>query len=64
MRINIYIGNHSEKFLIDDIVYLNYIFSKRKIDVITSIELEPDSINIIFDDFCDYEQSKKINAAS
>ena len=60
MRINIYIGNHSEKFLIDDVVYLNYIFSKRNIDVITSIELEPNSINIIFDDFCDYEQSKKI----
>ena len=60
MRINIYIGNHSEKFLIDDVVYLNYIFSKRNIDVITSIELEPDSINIIFDDFCDYERSKKI----
>ena len=56
MRINIYIGNHSEKFLIDDVVYLNYIFSKRNIDVITSIELEPDSINIIFDDFCDYEK--------
>ena len=39
MRINIYIGNQSEKFPNDDVVYLNYIFSKRNIDVTTSIEL-------------------------
>ena len=58
MRINVYIGNHKD--LQDDIVYLNYIFSKRNIDVITSIELDPDSVNIIYDDFCDYERAKKI----
>ena len=61
MHINIYTGNHSKKVPVDDtILILSEILTTRKINFSISNELDPDTINIILDDFCDYERSKKI----
>jgi hypothetical protein len=61
MHINIYTGNHSKTIPLDDtILILSKILRARKINFSISIELNPDSINIILDDFSDYERSKKI----
>jgi len=61
MNINIYTGNPSLDIPADDnLTILSEILRARKINFSISIELDPDSINIILDDFCDYERSKKI----
>ena len=61
MHINIYTGNHSKKVPVDDTIQiLSEILTTRKINFSISNGLDSDSINIILDDFCDYERSKKI----
>ncbi len=61
MHINIYTGNHSKKVPVDDTIpILSEVLRDRKINFSISVELDPDSINIILDDFCDYERSTKI----